>query len=306
MAEIKVEIIKIKHRKSDSGWGVLLVKEKLPINAVGIIPESTGPGDMVTLTGDMGNSKFGKQFKFSKIEIEAPDVNTEDGVCRLLKKLPTIGEKKAAAAVFAHGHEKAWRLACTDPARIGVPKGRCEEVIKVATLLLSSYEEQVYFLSLGLTQGQINKITEKFGGKKGMKVVKETPYKLLDIDGFGFLTVDSIALRAGVNPGAEGRISACVMYFLNDSTKSGGHTWFYMSKLIHGDDWKGGITGVLTLLKKTAMAASVPLSGMPGDDDIKRAVTGLESEGKVVIIEGKVYDSELLRAEMNIQEALGI
>lgn len=306
----KCEIIRFKFRNPDNGWAIIQVKTSHGIGfAKGIVPGTAGNGDLVTLTGEWEvDKKHGKQFKFSSIKVEPPRTDNAEGVRRLLMKLPCIGEVKAKWAIEEYGHENAWKLALTDPARLKVPAGRCDEVMAMAAKLLSSFEEQSYFLGLGLTQHQVNLIVREFGpGRKGgMKVVQETPYRLLDIDGFGFITVDSIAIRSGVNIGAEGRIAACVLFFLSDSRENCGHTYFYLDVLINGQDWKGGITGVKELLKKTAMDQDVPLGGLPDEEEIKRVVRGLAKAGKVVIEEGRVFDAKSMKAEKGIMRALGL
>lgn len=299
---VEVEIVSI-IRRLGSGWGVLRIKghngrvEK----AAGEFPETLGPGDIVTLTGKRERSKWGLQFKFTKIEVEAPDINTSDGVQRLIQKLPWIGPVKAQAAIETHGHEKAWELAMNDPRALGVPQARVDQVKAAAQRLLSGFEEQVYFLSLGLTQGQINKLVMEYGpGKNGaMKVIKETPYRAIEIDGFGFLTVDKIALSSGVNPGAEGRLSACVQYFLEDSGTNQGHIYFYRSELINGSK-RYQFDGVLKILSKTAQEARVPIGKMPGEEDVERVLLTLQEEGKVIMEDGKIYNAELRRAEKGI------
>lgn len=308
----KCEIIgsKLTFRNPDTGWAIFRVRTEIGTGtACGEIPETVGPGDVVTLTGKWEtNKRYGKQFKFSLCQVEPPRTDNAEGVRRLLMKLPGIGEARARWAIAEYGHEKAWELALADPAKLKVPPGRCDEVMAVAATLMSSFEEQSYFLGLGLTPHQINLIVREFGPGKngGMKVVQEAPYRLLDIDGFGFITADSIALRSGVNIGAEGRIAACVLFFLADSRESGGHTWFYMSVLINGQDWKGGITGVKELLKKTAMDQDMPLSGLPDEVEIERVVRGLAKVGKVVIEEGRVFDAKSMKAEKGIMAALGL
>lgn len=298
---VKVEILNVVRRFPESGWGTITVMgdSGKPGTAVGVFPESVGPGDIVELDGYWDrHQKFGLQFKFNKITTKPPDLDTSEGIFRLLQRLPWIGPVKAEAAIDEHGHEKAWKLATTDPIRIGVPTGRVEQVKEAAKKLLSGFEEQVYFLSLELTQHQINKLVLQYGhGRDGaMKVIKEEPYRALEIDGFGFLTVDRIALQSGVNPGAEGRISACVEYFLEDSGTNQGHIWFYRNELINGSK-RYNFDGVLAILKKTAMSAEVPIKAMPTEEDVERVLLTLEAAGKVVIDKGKIYNTELKKAE---------
>ena len=53
----------------------------------------------------------------------------------------------------------------------------------------------MYLSPFGVTPAKVSKIQEKFGPAAVM-IVKEEPFRLCEVHGFGFLTVDQIAVKA--------------------------------------------------------------------------------------------------------------
>ena len=287
------EIHSITFRNS-TGWAVFTILEtaKGPMQGIttkctGVLAEMIDRGTEVTATGIMETNKFGTALKCEQIVPQAPDVSTETGVVKLLQRLPGIGPKKAMQAVQQFGHEEAWKLAGSDPEKIGVKADDCELAITIASSLLGSYEATVYLLGIGLTDHQANTIYNIYG-RDTIKIVSETPYQLTEIDGFGFITVDKIALKAGISVGNQSRINACILWVLDDSSNNGGNIWHTGWSLVDT---------VLDTLTETAMKAEVPLRDAPLKEDIRRQVHFLANEKKVFIENGRVYSVPLLEAE---------
>lgn len=293
---IEGEITSIKFRNSD-GWSVFTVKTVDPnpllsslITCTGTLAEMVEVGTTVTCTGTIESSAYGRQVKCESIVPAAPDVSTDAGVVKLLQRLPGIGPRKAMHSVQKYGHEEAWRLATTDPEKIGVKQSQVEEAISIAKTLLESYEATVYLLGIGLTDHQASTIYRMYG-RDTVKVVSEKPYSLTDIDGFGFITVDKIALKAGVSVGNPARICACILYVLDDSASNGGHIWH--------NGWSLADI-VLETLTDTAQKAEVSLIGAPDKDEIRKQVHFLSAEGKISVTKGRVFSKVLLDAEVAI------
>jgi len=289
------EISAIKFRNSES-WSVFSLAGNPPIPCTGTLADMVEVGTEVTVTGVWENGKFGKQLKAEQVVPAAPDVSTDAGVIKLLQRLPGIGPKKAAQAVQKHGHEEAWRLACTDPVAIGVKPEESGEAIAISATLLESYEATVYLLGIGLTDHQASTIYRRYG-KETVKVVSENPYQMTEIDGMGFITVDKIALKAGVSVGNSARISACILYVLDDSATNGGHIWH--------SGWSLADI-VIETLTATAIKTEVPMHMAPGKDEVRRQVHFLAAENKVVIDKGRVFGVDLLGAEKRILEFMGM
>lgn len=288
------EISNIRFQNSE-GWSVFSL-QGISHKFTGILPQMVEAGTTVTCTGIFESNQYGKQLKCESIVPEAPDTNSEAGVLKLLQRLPGIGPKKAMEAVQKHGHEKAWEFAIEDPTQIGVPASKKEAAIAVATSMLDTYDTTVYLLGIGLTDNQAAKIYSTFK-KDTKKIVSEEPYRLIDIEGFGFLTVDKIALKAGISISNPSRIAACIMYVINESSLNGGH--------VYHSGWALSDI-VLDTLTQSALSAEVPMIGAPVTEDIRKQVYFLESEGKVEIRKGKVFGKGLLKAEQSILQFLEV
>jgi len=287
------EISGIKYRNVD-GWAVFSLHGQA-MQFTGTLAEMVEVGSEVACTGVVETGKFGKQLKCEQIVPSAPDISTDAGVVKLLQRLPGIGPKKAMQAVMAHGHKTAWELALSDPEKIGVAQGVAEESMRIARGLLSSYETIVYLLGIGLTDHQAATI-QAVHGSGSIEVVSKNPYQLIDIDGFGFISVDKIALKAGVSVGNPARIAACILYVLDDSATNGGHIWH--------SGWALAET-VMETLNQATVKAEVPMVGMPDMEQVRQQVHFLQAEKKIAIDKGKVFSVELLRAERSILDFMG-
>ena len=288
------EISGIKYRSAD-GWAVFALHGQ-KLNFTGTLAEMIDIGTEVTCTGLIETNKFGRQMKCESIIPSAPDISTDAGVVKLLQRLPGVGPKKAMQAVMEHGHKEAWCFALTDPEKIGVPPAQSEAAKEIAAGLLESYDTTVYLLGIGLTDHQAAVIQRHFGDK-AKETVSQDPYKLTAIDGFGFITVDKIALKAGISVGNQARIASCILYVLDDSATNGGNIWH--------SGWNLCDT-VLEILTQTAMKADVPLGDLPDKEKIREQIHFLQAEKKIAIDKGKVFSRDLLRAERSILGFVGV
>lgn len=287
------EISGIKYKSVD-GWAVFSMAGQ-SLTFTGTLAEMIEVGSEVTVTGSIENGKFGRQMKCTAVVPSAPDISTDTGVSKLLQRLPDIGPKKAMQAVMQHGHERAWELAQTNPESIGVPAHMAADAIDIAKGLLASYEATVYLLGIGLTDHQAAVIYKMFG-RETIKVVSENPFRLLEIDGFGFRTVFKIAIKAGMSPGCDAAIYACIKYVLNDGEKNAGNIWLSGWRLCDV---------VVETITETAVKMEVPLTALPSKDDVRRCSHFLSSNGSVIINKGKVFSKELFQAEQSILQFVG-
>ena len=295
---ISGEISTIRFRNSEN-WSVFVIKDMSTAhitNCTGTLAAMIDVGTEVTATGTMEDSKYGRQLKCEKIVPAAPDVSTDAGVVKILQRLPGIGPKKAMQAVQKFGHEEAWELACTNPEKIGVKTEHREASLAISSTLLESYEATVYLLSIGLTDHQAAIIYREYQ-EKTIETVSNNPYWMTEIDGFGFLTVDKIALKAGMSVNNQARIAACILYTLDDASSNGGNIWLNGWTLV--DIVKETLTG-------TAIKAEVSMIDAPGDDDVRKIVHYLSAENKLFISKGRVFSNQLLQAEKKILEFVGV
>ncbi len=288
------EISAIRFRNAE-GWAVFSLAGK-HLGFIGTLASICEVGTEVTCTGTRETGKYGAQLKCETIVPASPDISTAQGVIKLLQRLPGIGPAKAKTAVDNMGHEEAWRLAQEDPAKLGVKESATDQAKNIAASLFGSYAATVYLLGIGLTDHQASIIHKRYGNDT-IKTVSQAPYDLTEIDGFGFITVDKIALKAGISVSNQSRLNACILYVLEDNELSGGNIWH--------NGW-ALIDIVLSTLTETAQKAEVSLLGAPTKDEVRKQVHFLAAEGKLIVEKGRVYSERLLTAERAVLEFMGV
>ena len=72
----------------------------------------------------------------------------------------------------------------------------------------------------GITPAMAARIVAKFGDE-AVRVVKEEPYRLTEIEGIGFVTADRIAMAVGIKPDAPARIQAAIRHILSEAENEG-------------------------------------------------------------------------------------
>ena len=111
---------------------------------------------------------------------------------------------------------------------------------KTAQRIIDHYESQkdysFAYMELGkfdIPPKTIKKITDFFGSPElAVKKVKENPYQLMQIDGYGFRKCDKIFLQLGGDINAEIRIKSFLVYILQEEAGKG-HTWSSPSDIIN-------------------------------------------------------------------------
>ncbi|MCR5670727.1 MAG: ATP-dependent RecD-like DNA helicase [Butyrivibrio sp.] len=228
------EIKKILTQK-DNDWGRYeIVNAGKKTLAVGIIPDAS-IGMAVTLEGAEEVNKYGRQFKISSVLSVEADKNA--GVVRFLADgyIKHIGLTKAKAIANAYG-EDALSMFETEEGRrlLTTVKGIGEATIEKA---YPSYEENkkykdiVLFLNGVGTKNQVQHIYEKYGDD-AVKTLKKNPYVLqTDLDGFGFVRADAIAMGCGIKPDSIYRLQAAVYYVIENAQSAGGHCYQTMEEI---------------------------------------------------------------------------
>lgn len=232
---VKGKIIKILTQK-DNDWGRYIIEEAgKETLIVGVIP-GVAMGMTVTVSGHDENTKYGPQFKIEHVILKINDDCS--GVRRFLSDgyIKGIGPTKAESIIKAYG-KKSLDLFETEEGRreLALVKGITLSVINKC---LPSYEASkkykdiVLFLNGNGTKGQVEKIYSKYGDK-ALQTIKKNPYRLqMDIDGFGFIKADNIALASGIKPDSIYRLIAAANYVLEEASVSGGHCYLPYSDML--------------------------------------------------------------------------
>lgn len=205
-------------------------------------------GDTVEFSGEWIRSpKYGEQFKVREARTVTP--SDAAGIVAWLSSLPNLGHARAAKLVEHIGAESVWSVIEHDSDRLtevsGITPARAEEIRAAYAERIGERDRMVFLKRWGLTDLQCAKLIKQYGDRTE-SVLRERPYAMTDVDGFGFVTVDTIALRLGVPRDSVERAKAALRHMLADARDSGGHTYFPRKPLI----------------ARTARQLSIPISSL--------------------------------------------
>lgn len=186
--------------------------------------------DRVTFTGVFETDpKWGEQFVAKRVNYNLPI--DPDGLMRYLVECPDfkgLGMHKAALLVAALGVadfdaevRKAKPEALASAAKLSADDAKA---FQTAWKKRSAVNElSTHLASFELTNSQITKVIDALGDE-ALPVLKANPYRLTEVEGFGFKTVDKIALRIGIEKNDSRRLGAGLSAALG-AAMSQGHTW---------------------------------------------------------------------------------
>lgn len=241
-------------RYQKPGWGIAEVEaaeaSALPQDgsahkaglfvAVGNI-EAIAPGEEAEFAGEwMVHPSYGHQFKVaSSMPITPRDVA---GVIGFLEQLPDIGPSRARAIAEKFG-EGVWALLEGNADQLlqipGLTESRVQTIGKAYFELRAKRDTIVLLKKIQLTDWQVAKVQEWAGTQAraaGVETrtpnhdarftlirnaLEKNPYVWTEIRGFGFLTVDGIALAAGVGRNSPQRAAAAILYVLEEAKDEG-------------------------------------------------------------------------------------
>ncbi|HHX28353.1 MAG TPA: ATP-dependent RecD-like DNA helicase, partial [Firmicutes bacterium] len=206
-----------------SGWAVLSIHaDGESVTAVGSVINPR-EGDEYEFRGSfVTDPKWGRQFKFSQAEVFLPC--TRKGVIRYLASIAYgVGEVRAARIVGVLGDDCLARLQA-DPSLLDGLTFLTEQQREEIKIHLREHRTVAEVSGLicreGLTPNLAAKIVARFG-EDAVRIVKEEPYRLTEIEGIGFLTADRIAMAVGIKPDAPARIQAAIRHVLSEAENEG-------------------------------------------------------------------------------------
>jgi len=183
----------------------------------------TTDGLEIELVGKWGDSKHGLQLSAESCAIIRP--KTVDGIVAYLSSdlIKGIGERTAREIVARFGVDTL-DIIDKEPRRLLEIKGITEDKLKS---ILVGYRQSVGLQDImtelspyGVTPKKAEKILEAYGAQ-AVEVIKRNPYVLCNIHGFGFKTVDAMALKNGMPHDSPHRIAEGIVYALKEAQQSG-------------------------------------------------------------------------------------
>lgn len=177
----------------------------------------------VELYGKWCKNKHGMQLAVEKFELVLPQ--TMEGIRGYLSSgmIKGIGPRTAELITDRFG-VRTFEVLEKEPDKLLQVKGITEKKLQA---ILFSYRESyalrdlaAYLKPYKITDRKIQKIYEEFG-RDSLDIVKNRPFALCSISGFGFLTVDEIARANQCRPDDPMRIEGCIDYCMDQIMKDG-------------------------------------------------------------------------------------
>lgn len=255
--------------------------------ATGYLLPETG-AVKVDLNGHWEKSRYGPQLAVDSYREILP--TTEAGILGYLSSglIKGIGPKTARLLVDAFGLDTLQVLEQSPERLLGI-KGIAAKKLE---RIVSTYQdtralrEIVSFLApFGVSVRKCSQIRGAYGGQ-AVQVLKNSPYALCRIHGFGFKTVDAIACRMHVRPDDAQRIQGALLYTLEEANRAG---HLYLPK-------DGLIRQASRLLKEGAPGTEI------ADRTIAAQVYELAMQRALCVCGDAVYRRRLYEAETRTAE----
>jgi exodeoxyribonuclease V alpha subunit len=235
--ELTGQITHITYTNDENGYTIAKVKvrgRKNPVTVVGALLAPT-VGEVLDMQGEwVSHPKYGRQFKVSSSHSKVPV--TVEGIEKYLGSglVKGLGPVMAGRIVKKFGlraldviDKDTKKLATVDgigPQRISLIKEAWKDQKEIRGVML-------FLHSHGVSSSYGVKIFKKYG-QRSIAVVKKNPYRLADdIFGIGFATADKIAANLGFAKDAPARISAGILYVL-EQLAGDGHVYYPYAELV--------------------------------------------------------------------------
>lgn len=182
-------------------------------------------------------SKYGKQFIVDHWQRPKPKTREQIKAFLSSKVIKGCGKRRAEIIVNHLGEEAIERIMNEGVQSIAGLKGiGNEQALQITESIRASFELQEVMMSLlpyGITPNVIIKVYKKFGSES-VKIVRQNPYKLTEIEQISFQTADEIAKAVGIRMDSPCRINACILSVLTNKCYSWGHCYIPAFELIQG------------------------------------------------------------------------
>lgn len=300
MESIKATVQRIIFSKEETGYRVLGVRTPTgaPTIVVGEFGPEMIPQTVATFHGDFKtHPKYGVQFKTRSYDI---DQNAEElaSIRMFIDNIaPNIGFERSSA-IIAHFGKDTIQVLDEEPERLtevdGIGKVSAESLARTwkENREVWNKEREVYSLraflnNLGIRERRVKKIIARFGGGlESEEKIRENPYILTEVEGFGFTTVDYIARKLGISEDSPERLKAFVFYLLDEICPSYGHLYLEKQDISKAAE-KYCRENDTKFLGKSILS----------ELDIKPLLEQLISDEKVILDESCVYSSKNYRFE---------
>ena len=219
------EVVRIIFQNPDTGFCVadVLCDDERRLVVCGIIP-GCAEGQCIEADGKFEkHENFGLRFKIEEARIVPP--TTTAGIERFLRYQITGIGPKTAQSIVKHFGKDTIRILDMYPGRLcevpKIGKQKAAAIAKAWKNARSHRDDMIFLQGLGLTPAYCQKLMRCYG-EKTADIVRANPYKLAeDINGIGFLKADAVARELGFAADSVERMSAAVIFTLNNMIGDG-------------------------------------------------------------------------------------
>lgn len=221
--KISGKVIKIRFTKED--FHICTVSTNTGDHTVKLNHNNLKVGFIGDFTGIwVDDEKWGGQFKCYFAIEKLPQ--TKEGFKQYLmsKTFKGIGEKTADKIIQHLGENPVGALS-KDPDMVlktpGVKMDLLEQIKKVYLDNTVRAEITIFLQQYGISPNLINKIYDTFGLNTIPQLTKNAYILINRIDGVGFKIADRIAIKMGIDPKSELRITECIKFVLKEAGNIG-------------------------------------------------------------------------------------
>jgi exodeoxyribonuclease V alpha subunit len=189
--------------------------------------------DPLDLRGVWEESKFGRQLRVTHAFRSKP-ANGSEWVTYLVQYISGIGPSRAKAMVKAFG-DKLEETLDRHPEMLfdmpGMPKKTAEKILASWNDDRANRGVGLVLAELGLS-GAIGRRVIEYFGSATETIVRQNPYKLIEVPGIGFRRADDIARHFGVRVDSPERSRAAILFVLEEEASDSGHVFVPLGRLL--------------------------------------------------------------------------
>ena len=255
------------------------------LTVTGLFDRTPIENETYTFLGEFTDTDYGYQFKANSFDRKME--NTLEGIINYLSSdlFPGVG-KSSATKVFQTLGEECLNKIIDNRKNLdkvkGITKKQKDTIYENVKQNLYSKETTLAFLDLGLTMAMALKLINHYGND-AYKIISNNPYILIDqVEGFGFIRADKIALSLGVKKDSLIRIKALLLFILNRYTYSQGNSYLNKKELFR-------------LMYKEINDENSSLD----EEMLNEVINSLIVDNKIIIEDEDIYLKHIYNAEVD-------
>lgn len=227
------EVLRVLVRKEETGFTVMEVRP-LPgslgiegavssVKLVGEWPIRYRPGQRISVAGFWDQGKFGPQVRVTGLSEVRPLTLPEleeylcsgvfFGIGRVLAKRIVAQFGESTLRVLQHTPERLREVS-------GIGAQTVESIVQSSQIQAGQAQALGALLVVGLSPVMAGKVLHHFGPQAG-ELIRREPYRLTEVDGFGFCRADEIAKGLGVGAEDPARVVAGIRFILSRESEKG-------------------------------------------------------------------------------------